>query len=461
MKAPNPTHGTGPARSTFRNRIIQGEVQDENASVLGGVAGHAGLFSTAQIWQFSLRHAQGGPPILRPETIALFTRRESAPAGTSRALGWDTPSTPSQSGKYFGPSSFGHLGYTGTVLWIDPDRQLSITLLTNRTWPDCANQAIRQVRPTIPRRHRRSPDQNRKERRPKFKMIQLHHCKCSPDVIKWLCSRRTRKAHDLTRKPQSEIRSSPPHHGTDPARRHGSRPHVVPRNRPSHQSTRRDRSPPPSAALCPQIAHAIDVIVAGLRHGGRLIYVGAGTSGRLGALDASEIPPTFNTDPRTVQYIMAGGAEALASSTEASEDDTSSRLAEIKKRKPRKHDIVLGIATSGRTPFTIAAIEYARSRGARTIALTCNRNSPLERAADFAIVTEVGPEVLAGSSRMKAGTAHKMVLNMISTGAMTRLGYVYGNLMVNVWTKNEKLVQRAVRILEEATGADHDPPRAP
>ena len=206
----------------------------------------------------------------------------------------------------------------------------------------------------------------------------------------------------------------------------------------------------------PQIAHAIDVIVAGLRQGGRLIYVGAGTSGRIGALDASEIPPTFNTDPRTVQYIMAGGPKALAASTEASEDDTALAVAEIKKRKPGKHDIVLGIATSGRTPFTIAAVEYARRRGARTIALTCNRNSPLERAADFAIVTEVGAEVLAGSSRMKAGTAHKMVLNMISTGAMTRLGYVYGNLMVNVWTKNEKLIQRAIRILEQATGADHD-----
>jgi N-acetylmuramic acid 6-phosphate etherase len=206
----------------------------------------------------------------------------------------------------------------------------------------------------------------------------------------------------------------------------------------------------------PQVARAVDLVAAGLRQGGRLIYVGAGTSGRLGALDASEIPPTFNTDPRTVQYIMAGGAKALGASTEASEDDTSLALAEIKKRKPRKHDVVLGIATSGRTPFTIAAVEYARRRGAHTIALTCNRNSPLERAADFAIVTEVGPEVLAGSSRMKAGTAHKMVLNMISTGAMARLGYVYGNLMVNVWTKNEKLIQRAIRILEQATGADRE-----
>jgi N-acetylmuramic acid 6-phosphate etherase len=206
----------------------------------------------------------------------------------------------------------------------------------------------------------------------------------------------------------------------------------------------------------PQIARAIDIVADGLRHGGRLIYVGAGTSGRLGALDASEIPPTFNTTPRAVQYIMAGGARALGASTEASEDDTALAVAEMKKRRPGKYDIVLGIATSGRTPFTIAAVEYARRRVAHTIALTCNRDSPLERAADFAIVTEVGPEVLAGSSRMKAGTAHKMVLNMISTGAMTRLGYVYGNLMVNVWTKNEKLVQRAVRIVEQATGADHE-----
>jgi N-acetylmuramic acid 6-phosphate etherase len=206
----------------------------------------------------------------------------------------------------------------------------------------------------------------------------------------------------------------------------------------------------------PQIARAIDVVAAGIRHGGRLIYVGAGTSGRLGALDASEIPPTFNTSPRTVQFIMAGGPKALGSSTEASEDDTVPAIAEMKRRKPGKHDIVIGIASSGRTPFTIAALEYAARRGAHTIALTCNRNSPLERVCDFAIVTEVGPEVLMGSSRMKAGTAHKMVLNMISTGAMTRLGYVYGDLMVNVWTKNEKLTQRATRIVAQATGADHE-----
>jgi CubicO group peptidase (beta-lactamase class C family) len=135
---------------TFRHRIVQGEVQDENTSVLGGVAGHAGLFSTAEdLALFAHALLNGGRPILRPATVKLFSRRESAPAGTSRALGWDTPSAPSQSGKYFSARSFGHLGYTGTSLWIDPNRQLSITLLTNRTWPDCQNQAIKQVRPAF------------------------------------------------------------------------------------------------------------------------------------------------------------------------------------------------------------------------------------------------------------------------------------------------------------------------
>jgi CubicO group peptidase (beta-lactamase class C family) len=133
---------------SYRHRIIQGEVQDENASVMGGVAGHAGVFASAEdIAIFAHATLTGGRPILRPETLALFTRRESSPPDTSRALGWDTPSPPSQSGKYFSANSFGHLGYTGTSLWIDPERQLSITLLTNRTWPDCSNQAIKQLRP--------------------------------------------------------------------------------------------------------------------------------------------------------------------------------------------------------------------------------------------------------------------------------------------------------------------------
>jgi CubicO group peptidase (beta-lactamase class C family) len=133
---------------TFRHRVIQGEVYDENASVMGGVASHAGLFATASdMASFAHAMLQGGRPILRPETLAVFTRRESSPPGTTRALGWDTPSSPSQSGKHFSAHSFGHLGYTGTSLWIDPDRQLSVTLLTNRTWPDCCNYAIKQLRP--------------------------------------------------------------------------------------------------------------------------------------------------------------------------------------------------------------------------------------------------------------------------------------------------------------------------
>ena len=145
-----PTSSQSKPRSTFRNRIIQGEVQDENAFVLGGVAAHAGLFSTAEdVARFAHMMLSGGSPILRPETIALFTPREETPAGTSRALGWDTPSQPSQSGSHLGPHSYGHLGYTGTSLWIDPDRELSITFLTNRTWPDCSNQAIKQFRPKI------------------------------------------------------------------------------------------------------------------------------------------------------------------------------------------------------------------------------------------------------------------------------------------------------------------------
>jgi N-acetylmuramic acid 6-phosphate etherase len=206
----------------------------------------------------------------------------------------------------------------------------------------------------------------------------------------------------------------------------------------------------------PQIARAIDQVTAALRSGGRLIYVGAGTSGRIAALDAVECPPTFNTSPRSVQFIIAGGAKALASASEISEDDIQAGREEMSRRKPTSNDVVIGIASSGRTPFTVAAIQRARQRGAHTIALTCNPNSPLQRAAHFAIVTQVGPEVLAGSSRMKAGTAHKMVLNMISTAAMTRLGYVYGNLMVNVAPKNEKLLQRAIGILQRATGATQE-----
>ncbi len=206
----------------------------------------------------------------------------------------------------------------------------------------------------------------------------------------------------------------------------------------------------------PQIAKAIDAIAEAIRKGGRLIYVGAGTSGRIAALDASECPPTFNTDPKTVQYVIAGGPAALSSATEASEDSRTLGQRDIARRKPGKNDVVVGIAASGRTPYTIAAVQFARKKGARTVAVVCNPDSELGRSAEIEIVAQVGPETLSGSTRMKAGTAQKMVLNMLTTGAMARLGYVYGNLMVNVHTKNEKLVERGLSILEKAAGVDRE-----
>jgi N-acetylmuramic acid 6-phosphate etherase len=207
-------------------------------------------------------------------------------------------------------------------------------------------------------------------------------------------------------------------------------------------------------AALPQIAKAMDIIAASLKRGGRVIYVGAGTSGRIAALDATECPPTFNTDPRTVQFVIAGGSRALGAAIEANEDSRALGQRELAKRKPTANDVVIGIAASGRTPFTIAAVEYARRHGAKTVAVTSNPGSPLANAAHLAIVAEVGPEVIAGSSRMKAGTAQKMVLNILSSGAMARLGYVYGNLMVNVHRKNQKLARRAIAILERGAVVD-------
>ena len=203
-----------------------------------------------------------------------------------------------------------------------------------------------------------------------------------------------------------------------------------------------------------QIAQAIDLIAASLSQGGRLIYVGTGTSGRIAALDAVECPPTFDVNPRMIQFIIAGGPKALAAAVEADEDSRELGRQAIAKKKPTRKDVVVGIAASGRTPFTIAAIDYARAHGAKTVAVVCNPKSPLGKAAHVAIVAEVGAEVVAGSTRMKAGTAQKMILNMLSTGAMTRLGHVYSNLMVNVRPKNEKLVERGVGILEKAAGLD-------
>jgi len=204
----------------------------------------------------------------------------------------------------------------------------------------------------------------------------------------------------------------------------------------------------------PEIAQVIEYVARSLREGGRLIYVGAGSSGRIAALDSSECPPTYSTAPGQVQYIMAGGPKALASAVEVNEDSEELGQRDIARRRPTRKDVIVGVSASGRTPYVVAAVAYARARGARTAAVTCNHGAPLAEAADIAIVADVGPEVISGSTRMKAGTAQKMILNMITTGAMTRLGYVYGNLMVNVHMHNSKLVERGIRILMNACGID-------
>jgi len=182
----------------------------------------------------------------------------------------------------------------------------------------------------------------------------------------------------------------------------------------------------------PEIAQIIDLVARSLREGGRLIYVGAGSSGRVAALDASECPPTYSTTPGQVQYIMAGGPKALASAVEVNEDSEELGQRDIARRRPTRKDVIIGVSASGRTPYVVAAVAYARARGAHTAAVTCNHETPLAGAADITVIADVGPEVISGSTRMKAGSAQKMILNMITTGAMTRLGYVYDNLMVNV-----------------------------
>jgi N-acetylmuramic acid 6-phosphate etherase len=206
----------------------------------------------------------------------------------------------------------------------------------------------------------------------------------------------------------------------------------------------------------PEIALVIDAVARSLRDGGRLIYVGAGSSARIAALDSSECPPAYGTAPQAVQYIAAGGPKAVASAAEVNEDSPELGQRDIARRRPTRKDIVIGISASGRTPYVVGAIEYARGRGSRTAAVVCNQNSPLAAAAEIAIVAEVGPEVVSGSTRMKAASAQKMILNTITTGAMTRLGYVYENLMVNVHMHNAKLTERGIGILMKTCGIDRE-----
>lgn len=203
----------------------------------------------------------------------------------------------------------------------------------------------------------------------------------------------------------------------------------------------------------PTIARAVDTIVAGLRRGGRLLYVGAGTSGRLAVLDATECPPTFGVSPKLIQAVIAGGRRALTAAVEGAEDNAAAGARDLAARKISSQDVIVGLTASGATPYVMGALRYARRRKATTIAVTCNRGAPITKLARIVIAPEVGPEVVAGSTRMKAGTAQKLVLNMLSTATMVRLGHVYDNWMINVARTNTKLRRRAVRVLEEAAGA--------
>ncbi len=221
-----------------------------------------------------------------------------------------------------------------------------------------------------------------------------------------------------------------------------------------------DRRVPDAVALqIPQIARAVGFAVAALRSGGRLVYLGAGTSGRLGVLDAAECPPTFGTDPSVVVGLLAGGAEAMFRAVEGAEDDAELGVRDLTAIGLSGRDVVIGLAASGRTPYVLGGLGHARAVGARTVAIACNRGSEIAQHAQVAIELDNGPEVLTGSTRLKAGTSQKLVLNMISTATMVGLGKVYRNLMVDVRPTNEKLLARAVRIVRDATGCDEQAAR--
>ncbi|PLR34809.1 N-acetylmuramic acid 6-phosphate etherase [Chimaeribacter coloradensis] len=223
-----------------------------------------------------------------------------------------------------------------------------------------------------------------------------------------------------------------------------------------------DRTVPEAIArVLPQVAEAVDLAAAALRAGGRIIYLGAGTSGRLGVLDASECPPTFGVDHGVVVGLIAGGPGALLKAVEGAEDSLTLGAEDLQAIALAPRDLVVGLAASGRTPYVIGALRHARQAGCATVAISCNPDSPIAREAQVAISPVVGPEALTGSTRLKSGTAQKLVLNMISTGAMVKTGKVYQNLMVDVKATNVKLVDRACRIVVEATGAErHDAEQA-
>jgi N-acetylmuramic acid 6-phosphate etherase len=210
------------------------------------------------------------------------------------------------------------------------------------------------------------------------------------------------------------------------------------------------------AAAIPAVAKLVDAAVESIRNSGRVIYVGAGTSGRIAVTDAAEIPPTYSAPPEWIQAVIAGGPKAFFKAIEGSEDEHDKAAADLKSKKLTRHDLIIGIAATGTTPYTLTALEFAKSKGAKTAAIVCSENSAMSRIADITVCVAVGPEIIAGSTRMKAGSAQKLTLNMFSTAVMIRLGMTYSNWMINVSMTNQKLRERGKQILQEILGVKPD-----
>ncbi len=391
----------------WRKRRIQAEVHDENAASLGGVAGHAGLFATAgDVATFGQLFLDDGRPLLRAGTVAEMTRLQAEQDQLRRGLGfllWSPD--PATSSSPFSPRTFGHTGFTGTSLWIDPARQLVVALMTNDVYHGRTGRGIAPLRLAVHNAIVAAVDaatvgtstEARNERTAAIDLL------ATVEMVQLI--------HAEDAKVASAV-----------------------------------------ATELPQIAAAIDAIAARMRQGGRLIYLGAGTSGRLGVLDAAECPPTFGTPPELVVALIAGGRSALTDAVEGAEDDAEAGARDVTALQIEARDSIVGIAASGETPYVLGGMRVARACGALVVSLACNRPSSLEELADIAIAPIVGPEVITGSTRLKAGTGQKQVLNMISTGVMVRLGKTFGNLMVDVQPTNAKLRRRAVRIIAQACG---------
>ncbi len=416
----------------WRGRRLRGEVHDESAAALGGVAGHAGLFANAaDVARLGELFLEGGGHVICAETVAKMTTEQATDGVLRCGLGLSLWSPDREAASNpFGPRTYGHTGFTGTSLWVDPERRLVVALLTNAVYRGRDDRGMAAARIAVHRSIVAALDERARARAGGSPMP---HVGRHGDV-----------------QPATEAR----HPGTVDIDELSTVDFVRTMNAEDA------RVPVALAGEVEAIAQAIDAIAERMRRGGRLIYVGAGTSGRLGVLDAAECPATFGSAPGQVVGVIAGGLPALTGAIEDAEDDEADGCRQVADLRVRPLDSVVGITASGSTPFVIGALREARGRGALVVSVAGNRPALAEEWADIRIAPIVGPEIITGSTRLKAGTAQKLVLNMLSTGVMVRLGKTFGNLMVDVSPTNAKLRERARRIVELATGVSADDARA-